>query len=61
MSRSDWTRGRYSSDQETEQILQGMAGWQDKKGDVIECYWLDVARTRSIPCAARRPESGRVY
>lgn len=45
MGYMDRKKGRFSADQETDRMFQGMRGWQDVNGDWLSYYRYDTANT----------------
>jgi hypothetical protein len=49
MSRMDYKRGRFNPDFETDQIFEGMRGWQSIDGDWVNYYRFDEAQSEIHP------------
>lgn len=49
MSRVDYKRGRFNPDFETDQLFQGLRGWQSVDGDWVNYYRFDEAHSEIHP------------
>lgn len=61
MARTDWKRGRFNADQQTDEILKGMRGWRDVWGDEIDYWHLDVDASGFDDVYNEAIDQGRVY
>lgn len=61
MGRTDWKKGRWSADQETDRIYKAMRGWRDVSGDWIDYFKFDQASTIIDPIYDEATGEGRVY
>jgi hypothetical protein len=61
MSRTDWKKGRFSADVDTDRTFKRMRGWRDVYGDWLDYYRLNEASTQIDPIYDEAVGEGRVY
>lgn len=61
MSRADWKRGRFSAEVETQEISEGLRGYQPAYGDHIDYFRYDYGRSTKHAVYDEAVESGRVF
>ena len=61
MSRLDWKNGKFTADNETDQIYTAMAGWRDVSGDWIDYFRLNASATQIDDIYDEAVGQGRIY
>jgi hypothetical protein len=61
VSRADWKRGRFSAEVETQQIAEGLRGYQSGFGDQVLYYRFDFSRSVKHSVYDEAVSVGRVF
>ncbi|MFJ1700399.1 hypothetical protein ACIOHC_36010 [Streptomyces sp. NPDC088252] len=61
MSRLDWKRGRWSAEVETQQIGDGLRGYQPAYGDQVTYWRFDYKKSQRHPVYDEASEVGRQF
>jgi hypothetical protein len=61
VSRADWKRGRFSAEVETQQIAEGLRGYQSGFGDQVLYFRFDFSRSVKHSVYDEAVSTGRVF